>query len=67
MLIFLPISPGCPDFDLCQACMLKKEHDPSHEMLVIQLPRVKRIEHIDVMCNMCQECPIIGTRYKCQE
>ncbi|KIM33740.1 hypothetical protein M408DRAFT_325348 [Serendipita vermifera MAFF 305830] len=60
-------SPECPDFDLCQGCMEKKEHDQTHELLAISVPRVKRVEHANVMCNMCSECPIIGVRYKCQD
>lgn len=62
-----PSSSECPNFDLCQACMDKGEHNQTHEFLRISVPRVKKTVHPGVACNLCGEFPISGTRYKCME
>ncbi|CUA72692.1 hypothetical protein RSOLAG22IIIB_10222 [Rhizoctonia solani] len=32
------LSPHCPDYDLCQSCMTKNVHDPTHAMLCVRDP-----------------------------
>ncbi|KDN34646.1 hypothetical protein RSAG8_12271, partial [Rhizoctonia solani AG-8 WAC10335] len=32
------LSSHCPDYDLCQSCMSKNVHDPSHSMLCVRDP-----------------------------
>jgi hypothetical protein len=65
--MFTSNSPEDPNFDLCQACMDKKEHNQTHEFLMIPVSRIQKPVHTDVRCDLCGESPIIGTRYKCME
>jgi len=71
----------CPDYDLCEACELKKStiHDNNHMFLKINRPRAWRhswvsnpasgdnqtVIHPRVQCDGCGQCPLVGNRYKC--
>ncbi|KAG8833691.1 hypothetical protein FRC17_010223 [Serendipita sp. 399] len=54
-----------PNFDLCSACFEGGKHDPTHEMILIPVPRQNLPVHEGFSCNTCSVFPIVGTRYRC--
>jgi hypothetical protein len=63
-LLMVGYSEACPNFDLCQACFDKREHDQRHQMTVFCTPA--ETAH-DQECSTCKTDPIIGTLYACAE
>jgi hypothetical protein len=63
-LLMVGYSEACPNFDLCQACFDKREHDQTHQMTVFCTP--EETVH-DQECSTCKTDPIIGTLYACAE
>ncbi|PVG01978.1 cysteine proteinase [Serendipita vermifera] len=69
-------SDACPNFDLCQECFDKKEHNPEHTFRIVTIPDVpdvdeeetdERPSHVGVYCDECGMNPIIGPRFKCMD
>lgn len=58
-------NPEHPEYDMCQGCYDKKEHDPTHEILVISQPRSDEPVHTWFSCSICKCEPIRGIRYHC--
>jgi len=53
----------CPNFDFCSKCEAKNTHPTDHPFL--KMRPVKAVVHGRVYCNLCNEYPIRGNRYKC--
>jgi hypothetical protein len=67
------INCRCDDYDMCQECYDKKEHDKNHAILIIPFPAEADEEeeegeepsvHNGIVCNGCGMDPITGARFK---
>jgi hypothetical protein len=55
------------DYDLCETCEAKGDHDPSHALLKFRHPPTGNVTaiHHGVSCDGCKASPIEGVRFKC--
>ena len=56
---------------MCQDCMDKKTHDPTHSVLMMPVPDAEKEEetsarpvHEGISCDGCKMDPIVGPRFK---
>ena len=56
----------CHQFNLCQNCLLRKKHNPSHKFTKLEVGRYpKDFEHFGVWCKGCFKAPFKGCRFRC--
>lgn len=51
---------SCEVYDLCEVCMADSPHDHNF------IPMENSADHEGVTCDVCNQFPIIGLRYKCR-
>ena len=49
----------CPNYDLCQKCYTSQHH---HYFKLVEVPKPT---HFNVVCDGCNQSPLLGVRYNC--
>ena len=57
----------CSDFDLCAKCESQGVHDQKHPMMKHRKPARKLETHDGFTCDGCNQMPIRGARYRCND